>query len=188
MNRLRAGDLMFGPIGGLAGNLIVGPAQLLLAIAEPGLIWRQGVRKWYGVRHCGIVTPNGRLVQAMPGGVEEIELTAKHWTSQYVYIRPRYWTGQGFDIAEIAHSYIGTPYDFATYGAIPAYRRGLRTERIKRIISDTDTMMCSRLVDASLADAGFHLFDDGRLPGNVTPSEAFRRLLMMPTEMILRPA
>jgi hypothetical protein len=47
--------------------------------------------------------------------------------------------------------------------------------------------MCSRLLDGALDLAGWHLFDDGRLPGNVTPSEAYRQLLKLPLDVRFRP-
>lgn len=209
---LRRGDLMFGPIKGFTGAF-VGMGQLLLAMAEPGMIWKQGPGKWFRIRHCGIIVEEShklgpgmtyrgqvyetgvitapRLVQAMPGGIEEIDLTYEKWTPDYVYLRPDYDPGQpfeigyenrsqGFKVAYAARSFVGRPYDFVTYPAIPLYRRGVRTKAIEQIISGTDTMMCSRTVDAALEAAGWHLFDDGRLRGNVTPSEVYRRILQMP--------
>src|SRR6188508_1514927 len=185
---LRAGDIMFGPITGVTGAF-VGAAQLARATVEPGLIWRQGPGEWFRKRHTGVVTEAGdapKLVQAMPGGAEEIELTeARHWTPEYVYVRPEYVDPhQGGDVADAARGFVGTPYDFLTYGAIPPYRAGVHAKALERIIAGTDTMMCSRLVDASLAAAGYHLFDDGRLPGNVTPSELFRHLRRLPSTVI----
>lgn len=209
---------MFGPIHGVTG-WGVGAAQLALAIAEPGLIFRQGPLEWFGIRHCGVIVsgsmnlppgstwkgqvyPTGvmtapRLVQAMPGGAEIIDLTYEKWNREYVYLRPTYGLfdgtlnfyqfskdDQAAAVAQVAQAYVNTPYDFLTYGAIPLYRRGIRTHRVKEIISGTDTMMCSRLLDCALEGAGWFLFDDGRLPGNVTPSEAYRRLLRLPLDAI----
>lgn len=202
MRQLREGDLMFGPIHGLSG-LLVGLGQLVLAIAEPGLIWRQGIKEWFRVRHTGVVVKASShnfecgpgwargtgpmLVQAMPGGAEVIELDHTKWNSEYTYLRPNYslkpnasGVFQNQAVANAAKGYIGTRYDFLTYLCIPLYRRGLRTKRIKRIISDTITMMCSRLADKCLDDAGHHMFTDERLPGNVTPSELYRRAVRMP--------
>lgn len=193
---LRPGDIAIGPIHGFTGAF-VGAAQLALATVEPGLIWRQGPGEWFRKRHAGVITGTAdprvtTMVQAMPGGAEEIELRPEtHWTEEWTYIRPRYAEGkpfeiglenrsQGFKVARAAQGYVGTPYDFLTYAAIPPYRAGVRGRRIEHIISGRDTMMCSRLVDACLADAGYHLFDDGRLEGNVTPSELYRQLRRLP--------
>lgn len=189
---LRAGDIMIGPIHGFTGAG-VGAAQLALAAAEPGLIWRQGPGEWFRKRHCGVVSrgalpqQNPFLVQAMPGGAEEIELTEeRHWTPEYTYIRPQYQApGVDHAVAIAARDFVGTPYDFATYAAIPLYRAGWRTKMMESIIAGTDNMMCSRLVDAALAAASYHLFDDGRLPGNVTPSELYRQLRRLPHQFIM---
>jgi hypothetical protein len=48
-------------------------------------------------------------------------------------------------------------------------------------------MMCSQLVDQCLADAGFHVFNDGRLPQDVVPAELFRALVEMPGTKMLVP-
>jgi hypothetical protein len=237
---LRAGDLGFGPIHGLAGAG-VGAGQLFLAAGERGWVWKTGVRDWWRKRHVLVVTepsrhlppmttrnrntgvytepdekgnvpwssvPNGeyvtfatgvltapRAVQGMPGGAEEIDLeTNTHWTDEWTFLRPNYARDetdsnpQGRAVAAAAQSCVGTPYDFLTYLAIPLYRRGLRTKRIKEIISGTDTMMCSRLADAALRDAGFHVFSDGRLPGDVTPSELYRGLRAKAGTQVIKPS
>lgn len=189
---------MFGPIGGfIPGVLPVGAGQWLLADRKARLTWR----RWWLVRHCGTVVEAGtpmmpRLVQAMPGGAEEISMNAaRHWTPEYVYIRPAYGHGapdayeavrvQAELVAMAARSYVGTPYNFLTYGALSVGPRGLvhlpLTERtLRRWISTRKDMMCSQLVDQALADAGFHVFDDERLPQDVVPAELFRALIDMP--------
>lgn len=211
---VRPGDIGFGPIHGAVGAGI-GAAQLALAAAERGWVWRTGVRSWWRKRHVLVVTKasitlppgsfhHGRVyatgiittpqaVQAMPGGAEEIELrNATHWTDEWTFLRPAYaLPGQAQDVADAAREYVirpgGTPYDFRTYGAIPLWRRGIHTKLIKDVISDTDTMMCSRLADAALRDAGWQVFDDGRLPGDVTPSELYRKLTLQPGVQIFSP-
>lgn len=200
---LRPGDIMFGPIGGIMpGVLPVGLGQLLLAPRRDRLTWR----RWWRVRHVGMVVSAGngqdptwesgahpRLVQAMPSGAEEIDMRAdKHWTPRHIYVRPRYrldeshiWESEL--AAHAARGYVGTPYGFLTYAAlaaawlIPDGPAGLRLEgRIARRISDRREMICSQLVDQALTDAGFHVFDDGRLPQDVVPAELFRQLIAMP--------
>lgn len=201
---LRPGDLMFGPIGGFVpGVLPVGAGQVLLATRKDRLSWRC----WWKVRHVGVVVQAAgltlipgpqpriltapRLVQAMPRGAEEIEMTpARHWTAEYVYIRPAYdlepygldhWN-QSLEVARFARRYVGTPYNFLTYGALAASALHLPISRhlLRKWISTRHDMMCSQLADQALADADFHVFDDGRLPQDVVPAELFRKLLSMP--------
>ena len=135
-----------------------------------------------------------RLVQAMPHGAEEIEMTAeRHWTAEYVYIRPRYrmtgsvaYGGMTERVVAAARGYVGTPYNFLTYGALAASALRLPISRrvLRKWISTRHDMMCSQLADQALADAGFHVFDDGRLPQDVVPAELFRKLLSMPGQWL----
>lgn len=189
---LQPGDLQFGPIGGLVpGVFPVAAGQLLLADRKARLTWR----RWRKIRHCGVVTEvydvehvgarRPRLVQAMPQGAEEIELRADpHWTDQYVYVRPAYDfpLDQAGRAAWAARGYIGTPYNFLTYGALAARKLGFAVSDrlLRKWISTRKDMMCSQLVDQCLADAGFHVFDDGRLPQDVVPAELFRALVDAP--------
>lgn len=207
LGALRPGDIMFGPIGGLVpGAFPVGVGQILLANRRARLSWR----KWWRIRHVGVVvqTPRvdawghvaggPRLVQAMPHGAEEIELTpATHWTRDYVYLRPECprnatpsrpygWT-VGEHIAAAARGYVGTPYNFLTYAKLAAgvLRMPATEKLLKRWISTRHDMMCSQLVDQCLADAGFHVFDDGRLPQDVVPAELFLQLMTLPGRHIV---
>lgn len=203
---LRPGDLMFGPIHGfIPGTFPVGAGQIALATRKARLSWRQ----WWRVRHVGVVVEAQRdvdinddprnpprlwpahgpkLVQAMPSGAEEIEMTpARHWTAEYVYIRPAYkiaatgYGGMTERVAAAARGYVGTPYNFLTYGKLAASALHLPITRrvLERWISTRRDMMCSQLADQALADAGFHVFDDGRLPQDVVPAELFRQLFTM---------
>lgn len=194
---LRPGDLMFGPIGGFVpGIMPVGVGQVLLANRRARLSWK----RWWKVRHCGVVVHDARcgmgtcdyhpprLVQAMPHGAEEIELTEQHWTPEYVYIRPAYKPfadttfPRGEQVAHFARSYLGTPYNFLTYGKLAAsvLRMGATEALLRKWISTRHDMMCSQLVDQCLTDAGFHVFDDGRLPQDVVPAELYRRMMQLP--------
>lgn len=164
---------MFGPIGGLVpGVFPVGVGQLLLKAAT---------RETWHIRHCGVISGEfdgmPLLVQAMPGGAEQVKLEGKHYTSDYVYIRPGYSTMQGRAVAGYARQYIGTPYSFLDYAALTAKAAGLETPKLRAFIRDSGHMICSQLVDQAMADAGWHNFDDGRLPQDVLPAELYRRLM-----------
>ncbi len=204
---LLPGDVMFGPIGGLVpGVLPVGAGQLLLAARKERVTWR----RWWRIRHVGMVEAKSipathyprlpypyvapRIVEAMPRGARERSLSERDWTADHVYIRPGYpiqpsvpvgnlgWIRQGQAAANAARGYVGTPYNFLTYGKLTAGALRFRwtEELLARWISTRSDMMCSQLVDQSLADAGYHVFTDGRLPGDVTPAALFLGLLTLP--------
>lgn len=134
---LRPGDIGFGPIKGGAG-LLVGLGQLML---------REGFHVGgLSIRHVFVVTEARpadeigpffpRLVEAMPSGAREIDLTIRErWTPEYAYVRlPEDYAGQAADAAAIARAMIGTPYSFASYAALAAWRFGLSTPRLEEWI------------------------------------------------------
>lgn len=128
---LRPGDIGFGPIKGAAG-LLVNAGQLLL-----GEGFRVGS---LDVRHVFVVTgkasPAGaQIVEAMPSGARSNIVWADRWTPEYAYVRlPEDYPGQASDAAAIAQAMIGTPYSFASYAALAAWRFGLSTPRLEKWI------------------------------------------------------
>jgi hypothetical protein len=209
---------MFGPIGGFVpGVFPVGAGQLLFAKRKELPSWRQ----WWKYRHVAVVVQAAgidrpyrdgpRIVQAMPSGAEEIEIGAEHWTDEFVYVRPDYqhmanpesWLNlpykaaeYGFEVAERARHYVGTPYSFLDYAAItlhhldPVWRispASVGSQPLARYIRSTGHMICSQLADQAMSDVGFHVFDDGRLPQDVMPAELYRKLIAMPGTITLRP-
>jgi hypothetical protein len=141
------------------------------------------------------------FAQAMPPGYEEIELGAEHWTSQWVYIRPDYkriatgpaatpGVSQADLVATLARMMVTakTPYGFEDYAAIAGHRIGLHSAGLDAFIARTDAIglpqraICSQGVDAQLTlsgglDAQGHVFNDGRLAQDVTPSELYLKLM-----------
>lgn len=85
-------------------------------------------------RSPGTPVVGPRLVQAMPGGAEEIELrTGTHWTPRHAYLRlPEDYPGQAKDAAAIARLFVSekVPYSFASYAALAAWRLGFKAERL----------------------------------------------------------
>lgn len=211
---LRPGDIMIGPIGGAIG-VGVGIGEFLV---DGG--FRVGE---LDVRHMGIVVeahpgtrydvpgyPNGvtdtfKLVQAMPGGAEEVTMTYdKHWTRRHAYARlPEDWPGQAADAAVIARLMVqhNVGYSFGSYAALAAWHWGIGTPRLERWIGRRQKpfgvwlpmdvsqdrqltslrlpveAICSVLVDQAWSLAGKKIFEDGRPHQCVTPSQLGARLL-----------
>jgi hypothetical protein len=141
-----------------------------------------------------------RMVQAMPRGAEEIELSYdKHWTPKVAYARiPEDYPGQAEDAAAIARLMVseGVAYSFASYGALALYHWGWKaprlTEWIGRRRESIDTPLlalgntraiqlpceaiCSVLADQCWSLAGKRVMH-GTAPQAVTPSQLGQRLL-----------
>lgn len=219
---LRPGDLYLGPIGGPLG-VAIRAAQV---IVDGG--WRVGPIR---IEHVGIVVEAGqneaggdyirgalrregnaflraepvrapRMVQAMPHGAEEIELTPEqHWTSKCAYARiPEDYSGQAEDAAAIARLMVerDVAYSFASYAALALYRWGYRAPRLTNwigrwqdyngpsqlpsgaIMSGGGRLpreaICSVLADQCWSLAGKRVMEN-TAPQAVTPSMLGQRLL-----------
>lgn len=80
------------------------------------------------------------------------------------------------DRLALARRLAGTPYSFADYLAMSLHHVApdlAITKRVRRYVTDSGHMICSQLVDHALTNAGYHLFDDGRLPQDVTPGDLY---------------
>jgi len=153
---LRPGDIGFGPIRGGAG-LLVSAGQLMLG--EGFRVGRLDVRHVFVVVEAQapedamadrvarvfdvptrLVDPRGPwCVEAMPQGARKICIDDR-WTEQYAYVRlPEDYPGQAEDAAAIARAMIGTPYSFASYAALAAWRLGWKTPRLEKWINRRQT-------------------------------------------------
>lgn len=177
-SQLEEGDIMFCKIGGFVpGFFPVRVGQWLLA---------QTSEEERYINHVAMVTSEigqpVRIVQAMPGGAEEVRLKRETITDNHIFLRPKYdfQMDQAYAAASAAEEYIGTPYSFLDYVAIAGMHMHIENGPIHEYVRSTGHMICSQLVDQALSNAGFHVFDDGRLPQDVMPVELYRALRAMP--------
>ncbi len=192
---LRNGDIVVTTIGGIVPGLF--PVAVGQALLFATRAWWRYVRtpaRWWRWRHIAIVVDGGTgLCQAMPGGVEIIPFPQHLLDDPHtLFIRPDYGSlvraahvpGENVAdfVAQAAAFYEGTPYGFLTYVklAAGAFRMRLTERWLRRLISTRRDMICSQHVDQALTDAGYHVFDDGRLPQDVVPAELALALLDKP--------
>jgi hypothetical protein len=132
---LRPGDIGFGPIDGAAG-LLVSAGQLMLG--EGFTAGPLSIRHVFIVvdsTHVVDIGPEVTCVEAMPSGARR-HLINDRWTNRFAYVRlVEDYPGQANDAAAIARAMIGTPYSFASYAALAAWRFGWKTPRLERWIN-----------------------------------------------------
>jgi len=150
--------------GDIGLTSIQGPVGTLIRAGQ----WANG--DGFGMfEHAFVVLPGGRLIEAMPGGARIVPLTESD-QQPVMYVAPPGLTyAQRVMICEMAETYEGIPYSFLDYAALAARRLHIPAPGLRRYIASTRHMICSQLADQAYADAGVHLFDDGRWPGYVTP-------------------
>lgn len=145
----RAGDFAVVRTGGLAGRIIR---------------WATGSV----VNHAFVYVGDGLIVEAQPGGAALSHISA---------YPTAYWSALGLTDSQRAsivywvYAQVGTGYGWPDIAALGLARLGFRSRWVDRRIERSDRLICSQLVDKAYDLAGVHLFDDGRLPGEVTPGD-----------------
>ncbi len=213
MADLRPGDIGFGPLAGgwgrlgmygeviVDGGFRVGPLNVghvfEVVDVQPGLIPLDG--------GATSAEPIVHVVEAMPNGAVETWIGSQRWTQEYAYVRiPEDYPGQALDSAAIARAMIGTPYSFASYAALAAWRFGWKTPRLEKWINRRNEpdgighgyvshktgvrlapwlpseAICSVLVDQAWALTGKQVMPAGTPHQCVTPSGLGAALLEMP--------
>ncbi|WP_406324071.1 hypothetical protein [Streptomyces niveus] len=156
------GDFCLTKISGVTGRLVAA-GQALIGDAAP-------------VQHAFVYVGGGRIVQAMPGGAELIKLDDASvpivWSSGHFALT----SVQRVTIAGEALSLVGTPYSYLDYASLGLAHFRVRPAWVRDYVASTGHLICSQLVDEVYLRAGVHLFDDGRLPGDVTPGDLYKLL------------
>ncbi|MFE0326307.1 hypothetical protein ACFW08_05760 [Streptomyces sp. NPDC058960] len=156
------GDFALTKIRGLAGAF-VNAGQHLVGDGSP-------------VQHAFVYVGDGQVVQAMPGGAELIPLEEASepvlWSSGRIPLT----AADRVRICGAARGLVGTPYSFLDYASIALAYYRIRPAWVRDFVADSGHLICSQLVDEAYLRAGVHLFDDGRIPGDVTPGDLWRLL------------
>ncbi len=154
--------IVLGRIPGLVGKLV----WLGQAINGDRSYWT----------HAGITTGDRNVFEARPGGAGTSSLgvgeTWHTWDSVYWDLTYE----QRVKIVEECHKRLGTGYNWTTYFYLAAYRLNLplTTRLLRKRVARSDKMICSQIVDEIYRVCGIQLFDDGRLPHDVTPGDLAR--------------
>lgn len=86
--------------------------------------------------HAGIITLDGKVVEAMPNGARERDLRETDWSPAHAYFRlPDDYPGQHIDAAAVARAMVGIPYSLLSYGYLGAYLAGLEFDALANHIN-----------------------------------------------------
>lgn len=157
------GTIVLGRITGFVGKLV----WLGQAINGDSSYWT----------HAGIVTKNPRVFEARPNSAGYSTLNGPNGQWAVWDLVPWDLTeAQRAAIVAECHRRAGTGYNWGTYFYLAAYRLRLPlvTQLLAKRVARSDKMICSQMVDDIYRVCGIHLFDDGRLPHDVTPGDLAR--------------
>lgn len=153
---LYPGDVGFSTIGGMVG-VIPNIGQALL---------NDACRYSHVYIHIG----GGMVLEAMPGGARIVP--GAH--------RPGPWfrlplsNAQRIQVPHYGETLEGLPYSFMNYPALIWHEyEWVGHKMLRSYISHSKRMICSQLVDHLLCQAGYHVFNDGRWPQDVTPGDLY---------------
>lgn len=113
-----------------------------------------------------VIDEQGNTVEAEPRGASRGVIVTTD-----VVVRPPLSLAQRRRIRGLADATLGTPYGFLDVAALGLAQFGLVLPGVKRRIVRPDRLFCSQLVDYVWTEAGYHAFDDGRVPQNVSPGD-----------------
>lgn len=134
LNDVRAGDILISGQNTAPNKALVYAGQLLLRDH-----FRIGP---FAAGHAAVITPGGKLVEAMPKGARERDLRETDWSPAHWYFRlPEDYVGQHLDAAAVARAMIDTPYSLASYAYMGGYLAGLEFEWLARRINRRRNLM-----------------------------------------------
>jgi len=157
---LKPGDLGFTRITGFTGWWVA-RGQSLMGDANR-------------FTHVFVVMDDDTVIEAMPNGARFAPLDREYKTD-VLYARLPLTDEQRQQVVVEARRLMARPggikYSFTDYLALALKHWGINARFLRKYIQKSGRMICSQLADYLISHAGFKLFDDGRLPQDVTPGD-----------------
>jgi hypothetical protein len=126
---------------------------------------------WSRYEHAFVLVNDSQIVEAEPGGALLSELD-RYDPASVMWLRcpPQF----GASVAAAARTKVGTPYSWLDYLSLGAEHFHLPVPGLRRYVANSHHEMCSQLADTAAFMGGWHLFADGRDPGDVTPGDFWK--------------
>lgn len=153
---MKNGDYGLTNIDGLLG----------LAIGFGQVIIKDGSR----YEHAFVYLGSNKILEAKPFGARIADVS-EYKDREVVYSNLDLTDQQRDAIVKNALMLVGTLYSFLDYLALGLARWGVKPKWLTKFMASKKHMICSQLVDECYRRAGIELFNDGRLPQDVTPGD-----------------
>lgn len=124
--------------------------------------------------HVYVNLGDGTVLQAEPGGARIVPLANYLPPNAGRLLNIPLTDEQRKKVVQIAREMQGTPYSAWDYISLVLHRLHIRPKFVVDRVMSSGHMICSQLGDWILDRAGFHLFEDHRFPGDVTPGTIAR--------------
>jgi len=166
---LKPGDIGFTRIGGATGWWIAF-GQLITGDASR-------------FTHVFVVLDDEQVAEAMPDGAR-IQPFDRQYATEVAYVKVPLTDEQRSMLTGHLRGRLTRPggikYSFSDYLAIALAHLGLKPKWLRNYIAKSDRQICSQLADYELDYVAYHVFDDGRLPQDVTPGALYYELQELP--------
>lgn len=157
-------------------------------VGQFGVVRTKGLAGWAirlgtrsQVNHAFIYVGGGEIVEAQPGGAR-VSKASKYPDAIWSHFDLGQWPRIKVAARALAFTHAndgkGVPYNFLDIVVLTLLSLGIRWGWLQKRAQSSRTLICSQLVDRAYAEAGIHLYDDGRPDGLVTPGD----LLMLLAE------
>lgn len=124
--------------------------------------------------HVALFAGDGHVIEMASGGIQianasKYANTPHRWSTGRIALTEANRAG----IVGAARKYLAAKvgYSWPDYAAMAAHHFDAKEQALKDYVASSGHMICSQLVDQCYADAGVHLFTDGRWPGYVSPGD-----------------
>lgn len=178
MEHLLPGDIGFTQIGGALGVAIKYGQRLI----DGKRVFHAFEDMEFEPTHVRVVTAPSdysgtpaKAIEAMPSGAREISILSAPDPS-VVYVRLPLSDRQRRIVTSYAKPLLGCRYGFSDYLSLAVKHWGVNWGWLENYIVNNNRMICSQLADEVLHRVGYKVFDDGRLPHDVTPGDLFSAL------------
>lgn len=154
---------MSGQPGDIGLVTIKGDVGTLIRIGQ----WLNG-DGFANYEHAFVMVSGGMIVEAEPGGARHVPLHYKNVL--WLTCPDQYRAG----VVAAAMRHIGTPYSYLDYFSLAALRLHIPSHALREYVESSKHEICSQLADAAACEGGWHLYNDGRLPQDVTPGDLWQ--------------